>query len=264
MKKNNTGTRNKERQFSEEEPVRLNKYLAQCGLGSRRACDELIASGRIYLNGKRVKELGVRINPLKDKVSYKGKELTAVHTLEYWILHKPKGPLVTHHDPEGRETVFDYLKKQGKDLDRLNYVGRLDRNSEGLLLLTNDGSLIHGLTHPRYHIKKVYRIRINRKLSPEHAYQMVNEGVLSKNQELHAGEIKTAESPSKGQHWYEVVLYEGKNRQIRRMFEELGYTIVRLKRIQFGSLRLRTLPRGAFRQLTSREVAAMKSVGYRV
>ncbi|MBD3321711.1 MAG: pseudouridine synthase [Chitinivibrionales bacterium] len=248
---------------AENRTVRLNKYLAGCGLGSRRACDELIAAGKVFCNGQRIKEMGMRVDPDKDRITCKGKQMVPVRELEYWMVHKPKGPLITHKDPENRETIFDFLKKRNTNLDQCNYVGRLDRNSEGLLLVTNDGTLIHAVTHPRYHIKKVYRVRINRPLAKEHVSLMISAGVKSRGQLLHAGAVKVAGNGRPGQYWYEIELYEGKNRQVRRMFEELGYSVLRLKRTQFGPLRLGTLPRGACRQLIKEEVAAVKRVGYR-
>ena len=139
--------------------VRLNRYLAQCGLGARRKCDLLIESGHVIVNGEKVTSLGTKVRPGIDRVEYKGTALKPLNTLEYLAYNKPRGVMVTREDPEGRATIYETLARAGLDAGHLNYVGRLDFNSEGLLLLTNDGALIHALTHPRFHIKKTYQVR---------------------------------------------------------------------------------------------------------
>lgn len=243
--------------------IRLNRYLAQCGVASRRECDSYIAAGKVKVNGKKVTELGTRINPEKDEVSYSGKKVRPVSRKIYIAYHKSRGSLVTVKDPQGRKTIYDDLRKGGLSADTLKYVGRLDRNSEGLLLLTNDGDLVHALTHPRFHIKKVYEVRIDKPLQEVHADQMLSAGVESNGQILHAGALRTSRNNSRSGFWYEIDLYEGKNRQIRRMFEELGYTVLRLKRTQFSVVTLRDLKRGAFRYLQEREVKGLKNKGFR-
>lgn len=244
--------------------IRLNRYLAQCGLGSRRACDRIIAEGKIRIDGKQVTELGTRIDPDVVSVSYCGKTVQEVRAKEYVAYHKSKGSVVTAHDPQGRETIYSALRNRGFSCDHLRYVGRLDRNSEGLLILTNDGRLVHALTHPRFHVKKVYRVRIDKPLAAQHQTQMIEEGVVSQGQQLHAGAIRKIHlQETQNQYWYEIDLYEGKNRQIRRMFETLGYAIIRLKRVQFGVIKLRDLPRGQLRHLSEREVKGLMNLGYR-
>jgi pseudouridine synthase len=242
------------------DPVRLNRYLASCGLGSRRACDALIAAGRIYLGGAKVTELGTKVIPGQDKVEYLGRALSPVVSLRYLAYHKPQSVIVTKSDPEGRTTIFDALREKGCDAGGLNYVGRLDVASEGLLLLTNDGSLIHALTHPRYHIKKVYDIQIDRKLQPADVARMTGEGIDSEGQILRAGDVR--DTGSEGRYWCRAELYEGKKRQIRRMFEALGYTVIRLRRIQFASVKLGDLAPGAVRELSGREVDALRAAGF--
>lgn len=244
--------------------VRLNRYLARCGLGSRRACDAIIAAGKIMINGKKVTTLGVTVDPAADNVEYCGNVLQEIKERAYIAYHKSRGSLVTASDPQGRETVYDALGKKGLPAAHLKYIGRLDRNSEGLLLLTNDGELIHALTHPRFHIKKVYQVAIDRVLSREDADAMVHSGIASEGQILHAGAIR--ELPGKSTPatcWYEVDLYEGKNRQIRRMFEACGYTVRKLKRTQFGVVKLGGLKRGSYRSLTDREIKGLKSKGFK-
>lgn len=243
--------------------IRLNRYLAQCGLGSRRECDRIIAAGRVYINGKKVTELGTKVCLERDVVEHAGRTMARVRGLEYYAYHKSRGSVVTARDPEGRTTIYDALTDAGLSAAHLRYVGRLDRNSEGLLLLTNDGDLIHALTHPRFHIKKVYRVRVDRPVMREDMERMVKEGIESDGQLLRAGAVRLVEDPGgKDEHWYEVDLYEGKNRQIRRMFEGLNYKVQRLRRIQFGVIKLRGLRRGAYRPLMEREVKGLKNLGY--
>ena len=247
--------------------MRLNRFLAHCGLGSRRSCEQLIRAGRIVVNGVGVTDLATRVDPAVDTVEYKGKTLRAVRPPEYLAYHKSKGPVVTHRDPRGRRTVFEAIEEgTGRSAAHLNYIGRLDRNSEGLLLLTNDGAMIHGLTHPRFHIKKIYRVRTERPLDNEALRRMTHEGVESRGQVLHAKAVKPVPSPHggrRGEHWYEVHLLEGKNRQIRRMFESLSHRIVRLKRVRFGPINLGNQKRGSIRELTEEEIEALRRVGYR-
>jgi 23S rRNA pseudouridine2605 synthase len=241
--------------------VRLNRYLAQCGLGARRKCDDLIKSGRVFVNGRKVAELGVKVLP-GDRVEYRGKHLSPVRRLDYFAYHKPASVMVTKNDPEGRVTVYQAIQQGGSDVSHCNYIGRLDFASEGLLLLTNDGGLIHALTHPRYRIKKVYRVQIERNLPAADREKLLS-GIESEGQVLHAGDVRPA-AVKPGNHWYEVDLYEGKNRQIRRMFEALGYRVMRLLRTQFASVRLGDLAPGGLRPLTAREIAALKSAGFPV
>ncbi len=241
-------------------PVRLNKYLAGCGLGSRRACDGIIGAGRIYVNGAKVTALGTKVVPGLDRVEYLGRMLSPVVAFRYLAYHKPQSVIVTKSDPEGRTTIFDALKETGCDAGGLNYVGRLDVASEGLLLLTNDGSLIHALTHPRYRIKKVYDVKIDRQLTPADGAKMTGEGIESEGQVLKAGAIR--ETGLADGFWYHVDLYEGKKRQIRRMFAGLGYAVKRLRRTQFASVKLGDLAPGAVRELTQREIDALRSAGF--
>jgi pseudouridine synthase len=242
--------------------MRINRYLAQCGLGSRRQCDRLVEEGRIRVNGKTVASLGMRVIPGQDVVEYRGKKLSPVETIEYVAYHKERGTVVTALDPEGRPTIYDALAETGRRYDELRYVGRLDLDSEGLLLLTNDGDLVHRLTHPRYHVKKSYRVQIDKPLSDEHARVMVDEGVVSEGQRLHAGAVRPVSGAPVREHWYGVDLYEGKKRQIRRIFDGLGYRVIRLIRLQFGVVKLDGLLPGEVRPLTEREVAGLKKLGW--
>jgi pseudouridine synthase len=242
--------------------IRLNRFLAQSGLGSRRECDRLIASGKVAVNGQRITELATRVDPSRDKVTFEGKPVKPANAPEYVAYHKSRGSVVTANDPQGRESIYDALKKCGYHFDHLRYIGRLDRNSEGLILLTNDGDLIHALTHPRFQVKKTYRVRVDKALKEEDARRMVEEGIESEGQLLHAGAVRQALSAPAREFWYELDLYEGKNRQVRRMLEALGYQVRRLKRIQFGVIKLRDLSRGHARHLQEREVKGLKNLGY--
>jgi len=245
--------------------VRLNRYLAQCGLGSRRAVERLIVAGHVYVNGQKVRSLGTVVNPGTDTVEYRGQKLVAVRPLEHYAYHKPPGPVVTRFDPHEDRTIYTELQSStGRDMGHLKYVGRLDRESEGLLLLTSDGSLVHALTHPRFHVKKVYLAWVSRAITADETQRLEQDGVESEGQVLRAGSIRSARGPA-GENgiWYEVVLFEGKKRQVRRMFEALGVSVRRLVRTQFGSVRLGDLAPGAIRPLTERELAGLRNTGYR-
>jgi pseudouridine synthase len=241
--------------------MRINKYLAQCGLGARRKCDELVESGHIFVNGKKITELGAKVNP-DDKVEYKGKLLRPVRKLEYYAYCKPRGVMVTNSDPEGRPTIYEELRRSGLDADLLKYVGRLDYLSEGLLLLTNDGDLIHALTHPRFQIKKIYIVRTERPLSAGEIAKL-REGVESEGQLLRAASVVQVDV-KQDQHWYEIALLEGKNRQIRRMLESIGHEVRRLRRVAFGSVKVNGMKAGAYRKLTERELGGLKNTGYKI
>ena len=195
-------------------PIRLNRYLAQCGLGARRKCEEIIASGHVIINGAKVTELGTKVSPV-DVVAYRGRKLEPLRLLEYFAYYKPAGVMVTRNDPEGRPTIYDDLQERGFPAGHLNYAGRLDCNSEGLLLLTNDGSLIHALTHPRYRIKRIYGLNstaiLTRRIRPG-CWRASNRKARC------SMPARSAKRPGP-EHAWEIDLYEGKNRQIRRMFE---------------------------------------------
>lgn len=243
--------------------IRINRFLARAGLGSRRECERLVTAGRVLLNGSLVTELSTTVDPVHDTVEYRGKAISQVRTMEYVAYHKPTGTLVSRRDPHHPETIYDTIRKaHGADLSHLRYVGRLDRNSEGLLLLTNDGDLVHALTHPRFHVKKVYHVVVDRQVGGEHIDTMVNQGIRSDGDTLSAGSV--ARLPKRNGYWYQVELYEGKNRQIRRMFDAFGYRIRRLIRVQFGAVRLGDLSCGAYRRLTEKEVGGLRNLGYKV
>ena len=237
--------------FNEEE-IRLNKYLSNAGVCSRREADVLIQSGVVSINGKVVTEMGYKVKK-GDAVQYDGETINA-ETKRYVLLNKPKDFITTMDDPWGRKTVMGLVMKACKE--RIYPVGRLDRDTTGLLLFTNDGDMAKKLTHPRYEAKKIYQVETNRPVSKEHLEE------LMKGIELDDGLIKCdqAEYVKDGASAREVgiEIHSGKNRIVRRMFEKLGYEVVKLDRVQFASLTKKDLPRGFYRHLTEKEVAFLK------
>jgi 23S rRNA pseudouridine2605 synthase len=236
---------------------RLQKIMAASGIASRRKAEEIIAAGRVTLNGKVVKEQGTKADPEEDVICVDGVPLKKKERLLYFMLHKPKGYVTTVSDPEGRPTVMDLVKKCP---ERVYPVGRLDYASEGLLLMTNDGALAQKLMKAGSHAPKTYLVKISGK-PDERAIARLRAGITI---ELEDGtRVKT--SPAKIRlmedgvnPWYEVILIEGRNRQIRRMFQSVGFLVERIKRVQLGPLVLDVAP-GKFRALTVREVAKLKS-----
>ncbi|SRR5579885_3515787 len=228
---------------------RLQKILAEAGVASRREAERMIVNGRIRVNGELVRELGTKADGAKDKITVDGKPIRSAEKKIYIAFHKPVNVMVTRKDPEHRPTVFDYLKDVPA---RVNYVGRLDFDSEGLLLLTNDGDLLAKLTHPRHEVPKVYQAKITGLISPETLKQL-REGV-------DIGEYVTQKCEAKifkqNPHntWIEVVLREGKNRQVRRMLHALGHETLRLVRVAVGPVKLGDLPKGRWRELSRDEV----------
>lgn len=233
--------------------MRINRYLAQCGVAGRRACDKIVAEGRVTVNG-RLADLGCEVEE-GDIVKVDGKTVT-VKKQEYYLLHKPKGYLSTVSDDKGRKTVMDIL---GSGVGRVYPVGRLDYDSEGLLILTTDGDLAQHLTHPSNEVPKTYMIKVEGRLTeadlnPIRSGIEIEGGYVTKKCRAHI--IETNKEFTK----VEMVLREGKNREIRKMFAAIGREVMLLKRTKVGELSLRGLERGAFRKLTPAEVAYLKSL----
>lgn len=226
--------------------MRLNKYIALCGIASRRAADKMISEGHVSVNGRPATELGMQINPDQDRVKIDGKVIQPAQKHVYIILNKPKGYITTRDDERGRKTVFDLVRVRS----RIFPVGRLDAGSEGLLLFTNNGELANRLMHPRFKVAKKYRVKVDAPFSPDHFMH------LSAGIELDDG----LTAPAKASYYtddpqrIEITIREGKNRQVRRMFEALGYKVKSLKRVQYGPLSLDDLPRGKWRHLKRIEV----------
>lgn len=234
--------------------VRLQKYLAHCGVASRRACEELIAAGRVTVDGRVVAEQGVCIDPAVQRVEVDGRPVASEAPV-YIVLNKPPNYLCTSCDPQGRATYRELLK--GVEA-RVYSVGRLDRDSEGLLILTNDGELAHRLAHPRHHVEKVYRVWITGELGADAIRRMTGEGILSEGERLRAREVVPMRRTG-GLFLYRIVLREGRKRQIRRMVDACGLAVARLQRVGIGPLRLGTLRPGEWRSLGAGEVDALRS-----
>lgn len=232
--------------------MRINKYLAQCGVASRRECDRLIAEGKVTVNG-RPAGLGDDVND-GDNIKVEGRPVS-VKKNEYYLLHKPKGYLCTVSDDKGRKTVMDIL---GDDVGRVYPVGRLDYDSEGLLILTTDGELAQHLTHPSNEVPKTYLVKVEGRLTEADLNPIRSgieiDGYVTKKCRAHI--VETNKDYTK----VELVLREGKNREIRKMFAAIGREVTLLKRTKVGELTLRGLDRGAFRKLTPAEVEYLKSI----
>jgi 23S rRNA pseudouridine2605 synthase len=230
--------------------VRLNRFLAAAGVGSRRNCDKLVAAGRVTINGKVCTDFSAQPGP-RDYVKVDGKLLRVAPPLTI-MLHKPAGFVSTRKDRHARDTVFDLLPQK---FSRLFNIGRLDAQTEGLLLLTNDGELAQRLTHPRYKIDKEYEVTLDRPWGPALAQKLLR-GIFLDGERAAIVRLHSV-SPTH----LRVVLRQGINRQIRRMFEALGYRIKHLSRVRVGNLRLAGLPRGHWRVLTKRELEGLHLPG---
>jgi len=227
--------------------VRLNRFLAAAGLGSRRHCDELIAAGRVTINGKTCTNFSAQPNA-RDHVKVNGK-LVHVASLLTIMLHKPAGFVSTRRDPHARDTVFDLLPAK---FSRLFNIGRLDAQTEGLLLFTNNGNLAERLTHARYKIEKEYEVTLDRPWDPALAPKLMR-GIFLDDRRAKIAQLHSI-SPTR----LRVVLQQGINRQIRRMFQAVSYRVKRLVRIRIGPVRLGDLPRGHWRALTKRELESLE------
>lgn len=231
-----------------DDDMRLNKYIALCGVASRRGAAELIKEGHIYVNGQVVKEIGLRIYA-KDVVTYKGKELVLTSKKIYVLLNKPKDTITTVSDERGRKTVMDIVSRTIKE--RIYPVGRLDRDTLGLLVLTNDGELAQKLSHPSFKVKKLYHAILNKALT-KNDLEKIREGLLLEDGKVEVDGINYVEGASKDEVMIEIHL--GKNRIVRRIFEHLGYEVVKLDRVYYGGLTKKDLPRGSYRSLTQQEI----------
>ena len=228
--------------------MRLNRFLAAAGVGSRRACDELIAAGRVTINGKVCTDFSVQPDT-RDHVKADGKLVHVASPLTI-MLHKPAGFVSTRRDPHVRDTVFDLLPAK---FSRLFNIGRLDAQTEGLLLLTNEGELAQRLTHPRYKIEKEYEVTLDRPWDPALAPKLLR-GIFLDGQRARIGRLHSMSLVR-----LRVVLRQGISRQIRRMFEAVEYHVKHLVRVRIGNLRLGDLPRGHWRALTNRELKDLRS-----
>jgi len=233
--------------------VRLHKHMALCGIDSRRRCEDLIVQGRVSVNGVVATKLGTCIDPDKDRIFVDGKEIFPAPGFIYYALNKPAGFVVTMKDSHGAATVMDIMK----DIkERIFPVGRLDRDTRGLLLFTNDGQLANRLMHPRYHLEKEYLATIKRELE-RHNLRWLKKGIVLEGKKTLAA---TVDIYRKMRHSvvYRLVIREGRKRQIRRMFKAVGHPVTDLKRVGIGPIRLGRLAQGEYRLLTLREIRALK------
>ncbi len=237
-----------------EEPIRLNRYISMSGLCSRREADEYIKEGGITVNGQVVTELGVKVNP-GDEIRYKGERLEGEKKV-YILMNKPKGFVTTVEDPNADRTVMEIVKNACNE--RIYPVGRLDKNSLGVLLITNDGELTKKLTHPSHEKKKVYQVSLDRAISLDELQQLCD-GIELEDGTIAADEASFVNASKKE---IGIVIHSGRNRIIRRMFEHLGYHVLKLDRVYFAGLTKKGLRRGAWRYLTPKEVAMLKAGAY--
>ncbi|WP_373233144.1 pseudouridine synthase [Cohnella sp.] len=239
---------------------RLQKVLANAGVASRRKCEDLITAGKVMVNGEVVTALGVKADPTVDVITVSGKPIKKENKL-YIMFNKPKGVITSVSDPQGRSVVTDYLKEIK---ERLYPVGRLDYDSEGLLLLTNDGDLAHKLTHPSHHVPKTYHATVER-VPHGNALERLQNGIKLEDGVTAPAQVEYHDIDPEGKFaTIAITIHEGKNRQVRRMFDAIHHPVIRLKRISFGGLFLNNLQRGKHRKLTADEMGklldAVKSI----
>lgn len=229
---------------------RLQKIMAQAGVASRRKCEELILEGKVQVNGETVTELGTKADPAQDIITVSGKPIKNEKKV-YIMLNKPKGVITSVSDPEGRKIVSDYLKGIK---ERVYPIGRLDYDTEGLLLLTNDGEFANLLSHPKYHVPKTYLATVK---GVPHGTELdkLRQGIMLEDGMTSPAEVEYKDvDPDNKQSVISITIHEGRNRQVRRMFEAISHPVTRLKRISYGDLLLQNLKRGLYRHLTADEI----------
>jgi 23S rRNA pseudouridine2605 synthase len=231
---------------------RLQKFLAAAGIASRREAERLIQGGHIEVNGHTVTTLGTRIDPGRDTVRIDGRRVRRPEQRVHYLLYKPPGYITSVRDPQGRPTVLQLLRGVH---ERVFPVGRLDWESEGLLILTNDGDLAHRLTHPAGHVPKVYRVKVKGMIGPG-VLRALRRGIFVDGRKCLPARATRVSGQSNT--WVEVTLYEGRKNQIRRMFDVLGHPVLKLRRIAIGTLRDRDLKPGEFRRITSVELRRLR------
>lgn len=235
--------------------MRLQKYLALCGVASRRRAEQMIRDGLVQVNGITVREMGVQVDELRDTVAVSGEKVLPEEEKHYLAYYKPIGEVTTVSDPEGRPTVMDKFRDYPV---RLFPVGRLDFDSEGLLLLTNDGDLMNRLLHPSHEVKKSYLIKASNQVSEEEIRRL-RAGVMIDGRLTSPAQVRLIREET-----FDTVLlisiHEGRNRQVRKMLEAVGHQVVSLRRVEFGPILLGDLPRGQWRTLTEKEIARLKTL----
>ncbi|MBC8018731.1 MAG: rRNA pseudouridine synthase [Verrucomicrobia bacterium] len=233
---------------------RLQKIISAAGITSRRASEELILAGRVTVNGTVVTELGSKADPAHDTITVDGKPLTITSKKLYILLYKPVGYMTTLDDPEGRPLVTDLLKEIG---ERVYPVGRLDYNTEGLLLLTNDGEWANHLMHPRHEVEKEYHVRVRGKVHKSQLEQLAG-GVEIDARKTASATVRMIKEGEQND-WFSLTIHEGRNRQVRRMCEAVSLSVVRLRRVRYGMLSMGVLKPGEFRFLTEAEVSGLRN-----
>jgi pseudouridine synthase len=238
---------------------RLQKILSQAGVASRRLAEALIAQGRVQVNGEAVIELGTKADPATDEIKVDGRRIQLQQRKRYILLHKPRGYITTRRDPQGRPTVLDLLRGVR---EYIYPVGRLDYDSEGLLLLTNDGELAARLAHPRHEVDKVYEARV-RGVPDAHVLERLAKGVTIDGRRTAAAKVRLLDPPNtrpseSDQTRIELAIHEGRQRQVRRMFDAVGHPVVRLKRVRIGPIDDPRMPPGHWRDLTPEEIKKLQ------
>lgn len=250
--KEESSKESKPRSFGEPELIRLNRYIANAGICSRRKADELIEAGVVSINGEVVTSLGTRVNPATDEVKYNGERLKR-EKMVYILLNKPKDYITTTDDPQERRTVMHLVEKATRE--RIYPVGRLDRNTTGLLLMTNDGELAEKLSHPRNSITKIYQVELNKNLS-QGDFNKIEYGIELEDGLIKPDDVSYVQGASKKE--VGIQIHSGKNRIVRRIFEHLGYDVIKLDRVIYANLSKKDLPRGRWRHLEEKEVIQLK------
>ncbi|WP_099346476.1 pseudouridine synthase [Clostridium tertium] len=239
---------------------RLQKYMARCGVASRRKCEEIILSSKVKINDKVVNELGVKIDPYKDKVFYNGKRILPEENKLYIMLNKPEGYITSVKDEKGRKTILDLVKVN----ERIYPIGRLDYDSSGLILLTNDGDIYNKIIHPRVEVEKKYITLCKGVFSDEEIKKFENGidigGYITANAKIKLIDKEKDKKTNTVNSLVEIIIHEGKNRQIRKMCSALGHEVITLKRVAVGDIKLGYLKRGEWRNLTEDELNYINSL----
>jgi 23S rRNA pseudouridine2605 synthase len=235
------------------EVIRINRYLSMCGLASRRKAEEMILAGKVEINHTIVRDLGTRVNPRRDRVFVDGKQVVQTHDYLYLVLNKPKDTITTVSDEKGRTTVMKMIRTK----QRVYPIGRLDRNTTGVLLFTNDGDFAHHLMHPKFEIPKSYLVTCETMVTQQHLAQL-RKGVKLEDGKTGAAEVYVI--PGGRGKEIGIIIHEGRNRQVRRMFESLGYEVKKLDRVAYGPVTKEGLARGGARSLTRPEVRKLREL----
>ncbi len=235
--------------------LRLQKYMAECGVASRRKSEELILDGKVFVNGKAVMELGMKIDDEKDVVEFEGKRVVKNKKYIYIILNKPEGCITTVKDQFGRKTVLDYIKNINS---RVYPIGRLDYDTSGLLILTNDGEITYTLTHPKHNIPKTYIAEVD-KIPSGGDILKFNKGLVIDGYKTAPAKLYIIEKYEKGAK-LKIIIHEGRNRQVRKMCKKIGCNVLKLKRISIGKIEIGKLKKGEYRFLSDKEINYLKGL----